>query len=82
MSGSMRCLVFMLFVIRFSTDQRQVYLAFRVEVDKDAKEHGVTKASEFANVYQKILDDERIRSSRVMVTKTAQIHTLDYRKKF
>ncbi|KAK3676628.1 hypothetical protein LTR78_003402 [Recurvomyces mirabilis] len=45
----------------------EVYLCYRVENDKDAVEHGVTKASDFANVYEMILDSPDVRSSRVCV---------------
>lgn len=43
----------------------EVYLMFRVEVDEDAAQHGVSSSSEFASVYEGILDNSEIRSSRV-----------------
>ncbi|KAM0717519.1 hypothetical protein Q7P37_007371 [Cladosporium fusiforme] len=45
----------------------EIYLCYRVENDKDAIEHGVTKSSEFANVYRILLDAADVRSSRVVV---------------
>lgn len=45
----------------------EIYLCYRVENDKDALEHDVTKSSDFANVYKMLLDAPEVRSSRVMV---------------
>ncbi|KAL3484244.1 hypothetical protein BJX62DRAFT_230404 [Aspergillus germanicus] len=45
----------------------EVYLALRVEVDEDARVHGVTSSSEFAGVYKAVLRNEGIRGSRVLV---------------
>jgi hypothetical protein len=45
----------------------EVYLALRVEVDEDAKVHGVTSSSEFAGVYETVLGNEGIRGERVWV---------------
>jgi hypothetical protein len=45
----------------------EVYLCYRVENDADAVEHGVTKSSDFANVYRILLDAPEVRSSRVVV---------------
>lgn len=45
----------------------EVYLAFRVEVDADAVEHGVTKSSEFAKVYEMLLAAPEVRGSRVLL---------------
>lgn len=45
----------------------EIYLCFRVENDADAVAHGVTKSSDFANVYRMLLDATDVRSSRVMV---------------
>jgi hypothetical protein len=59
----------------------EVYLAFRVEVDEDAEKHGVVKASEFAKVYELLLADEKVRSSRVWVVDTEDMQTLRYEKK-
>lgn len=60
----------------------EVFLAFRVEVDESAKEHGVTSATEFAKVYEGILADEGIRSSRVRVDEVKDIKTLKQAKLF
>ncbi|KAJ7143125.1 hypothetical protein C8R43DRAFT_1015656 [Mycena crocata] len=60
----------------------EVYLGFRVEVDVLAAEHKVTSASEFASVYEGILANPEIRSSRVRVDSTDDIKDLKYKKKF
>ncbi|KAL6831795.1 hypothetical protein V8C40DRAFT_159731 [Trichoderma camerunense] len=60
----------------------EVYLMFRVEVDEDAAQHGVTSASEFAAVYEGILSNPEIRSSRVRVASPADIKDLKWAKKF
>lgn len=60
----------------------EVYLMFRVEVDEDAAQHGVTSASEFAAVYEGILSNSEIRSSRVRVASPADIKDLKWAKKF
>jgi hypothetical protein len=60
----------------------EVYLALRVEVDEDAKAHGVTSASEFAGVYETILDREEIRSSRVWVEKVEDLRNVRFTRKF
>lgn len=60
----------------------EVYLAFRVEVDEAAAQHGVTSASEFAAVYQQLLDRPDIRSSRVRVDTVQDIKNLKFARKF
>ncbi|PVI05585.1 NAD(P)-binding protein [Periconia macrospinosa] len=46
----------------------EIYLALRVETDRSAVEHGVVRASEFANVYVEVLRaGERVRGKRVLV---------------
>jgi hypothetical protein len=60
----------------------ELYLGFRVEVDELAEHHGVTKASDFAKVYEKILDDPKVRSSRVRVESVEDIEKLRYQRKF
>ncbi|KAK5653753.1 hypothetical protein OQA88_7909 [Cercophora sp. LCS_1] len=60
----------------------EVYLAFRVEVDDDAVAHGVVKASEFAAVYEGILANSEIRSSRVSVWDVGGMTDLKWAKKF
>jgi hypothetical protein len=45
----------------------EVYLCYRVENDADAVEHGVTKSSDFGNVFRMLLDAPEVRSSRVVV---------------
>lgn len=60
----------------------EIYLAFRVEVDEDAVQHGVTKASDFGNVYELILANSEVRSSRVRVETVEDLKKLKYQKKF
>jgi NAD(P)-dependent dehydrogenase (short-subunit alcohol dehydrogenase family) len=60
----------------------EVYLALRVEVDEDAKAHGVTSASEFAGVYEAVLGREEIRSSRVCVEKVEDLRNVRFTRKF
>ncbi|CEL11651.1 hypothetical protein ASPCAL14751 [Aspergillus calidoustus] len=60
----------------------EVYLALRVEVDEDAKAHGVTSASEFAGVYEAVLGREEIRSSRVWVEKVEDLRNVRFTRKF
>ncbi|KAK3316912.1 hypothetical protein B0H66DRAFT_535147 [Apodospora peruviana] len=60
----------------------EIYLAFRVEVDELAAQHGVTPASEFAGVYEQILGRPEIRSSRVRVESVADIEELKFKRKF
>lgn len=59
----------------------EIYLNMRVEVDEDAEKHGVTKASDFAKVYEQILSQQDVRSSRVSVLKRQDIEVLQYKKK-
>ncbi|KAK5716509.1 hypothetical protein LTR15_009400 [Elasticomyces elasticus] len=61
----------------------EIYLCYRVEVDSDAEAHGVTKASDFANVYEMVLEDPDVRSSRVRVENEQEdLVKLKYAKKF
>ena len=60
----------------------EIYLSFRVEVDDLAAEHGVTKSSDFAKVYEMVLANERVRSSRVRVDDVADLEGLKWQKKF
>jgi hypothetical protein len=60
----------------------EVYLMFRVEVDAAAAEHGVSSSSEFASVYEGILANTEIRSSRVRVATPADFKDLKWAKKF
>ncbi|KAK3614110.1 hypothetical protein LTR56_027474 [Elasticomyces elasticus] len=54
-----------------------------IEVDRDAKLHGVTKASDFANVYEMVLGGRNVRSSRVRVENDKEdLKKLRYQKKF
>ncbi|KAJ5507306.1 Short-chain dehydrogenase/reductase SDR [Penicillium freii] len=64
--------------IRFN----EIYLSFRVEVDTDAVQHDVTKASDFGNVYEMILANPEVRSSRVRVDDVDDLKKLKYEKKF
>ncbi|KAL2803350.1 hypothetical protein BJX63DRAFT_412149 [Aspergillus granulosus] len=60
----------------------EVYLGLRVEVDEDAAMHGVTRASEFAGVYEAILAREEIRSSRVSVERVEELKDIRFMRKF
>ncbi|KAJ5817869.1 Short-chain dehydrogenase/reductase SDR [Penicillium robsamsonii] len=60
----------------------EIYLGFRVEIDELAVEHGVTKATEFANVYEMILATPDVRSSRIRVEDVDDLKKLKYQKKF
>ncbi|KAK0611346.1 hypothetical protein B0T14DRAFT_440603 [Immersiella caudata] len=64
--------------IRFN----EVYLAFRVEVDDDAAEHGVVRASDFSSVYELILSSPEVRSMRVRVDSKEDMKTLKYARRF
>jgi hypothetical protein len=59
----------------------EVYLGFRVEVDDDAARHGVVKASQFASVYEKLLDRPDIRGCRVSVLEQGDMEDLKYKTK-
>lgn len=39
----------------------ELYLAFRVEVDSSAEQHGVTKASTFGRIYDSVLSKTEVR---------------------
>lgn len=60
----------------------EVYLMFRVEVDEAAAQHGVSSSSEFASVYEAILSNPEIRSSRVRIASPADFTDLKWAKKF
>jgi NAD(P)-dependent dehydrogenase (short-subunit alcohol dehydrogenase family) len=60
----------------------EVYLCFRVEEDEGAAQHGVTSASEFASVYERLLERTDIRSSRVRVGTPDDIKDLKFARKF
>jgi hypothetical protein len=60
----------------------EIYLAFRVEVDEVAAQNGTTSASDFALVYEQILDRPDIRSSRVRVESVEDLKDLKYKRKF
>ncbi|KAK9769630.1 putative short-chain dehydrogenases/reductase [Seiridium cardinale] len=60
----------------------EVYLMFRVEVDEEAAKHGVTKASEFAFVYEEILARPEIRSARIRIETPEDIKNLKFARKF
>lgn len=60
----------------------EIYLGFRVEVDEDAVQHGVTKSSDFANVYEMILADPKVRGARVRADGVDDLKKLKYEKKF
>ncbi|KAK5163344.1 uncharacterized protein LTR77_010717 [Saxophila tyrrhenica] len=56
-------------------------LNIRVEVDAEAEKHGVMKASEYAKVYEGILEREEIEGSRVVVEGPGDVHELRAEKK-
>lgn len=60
----------------------EAYLALRVEFDEDAAVHGVTSASEYAAVYEAILEREDIRGARVGVKEVEDIKDLKAVPKF
>lgn len=60
----------------------EVYLALRVEFDEDAAVHGVNSASEFAAVYEAVLEREDIKSSRVVVANAQDINDFKVVPKF
>jgi len=60
----------------------EVYLMFRVEVDEDAAQHGVSSATEFSSVYEEILNRPEIRSSRVRVESPEDFKNVKFAKKF
>ncbi|KAA8650155.1 hypothetical protein EYZ11_013392 [Aspergillus tanneri] len=59
----------------------EIYLGYRVEVDEIAVQHG-TKSSDFGNVYELILANSEVRSSRVRVDNLDDLKKLKYQKKF
>jgi NAD(P)-dependent dehydrogenase (short-subunit alcohol dehydrogenase family) len=60
----------------------EVYLMFRVEVDEDAAQHGVSSSSEFSSVYEEVLTRQEIRSSRVTVETPEGFKNVKFAKKF
>lgn len=60
----------------------EIYLGFRVEIDEQAIQHGVTKASDFARVYEMVLDNPGVRGSRVRVDDTEDLKKLKFASKF
>ncbi|KAG8168263.1 hypothetical protein KVR01_003952 [Diaporthe batatas] len=60
----------------------EVFLMFRVEVDEDAVQHGVSKSSEFASHYEEILNRPDIRSSRIRIETPENFKNLKVTKKF
>jgi len=60
----------------------EIYLAYRVEVDEVAAQHGATKASDFGKVYELLLANPEVRSSRVRVEDLEDLKKLRYQKKF
>lgn len=60
----------------------EIYLGFRVEVDEVAVQNGTTKASDFGNVYELILANPEVRSSRVRVENLDDLKKLKYQRKF
>lgn len=60
----------------------EVFLCFRVENDEDAEAHGVVKASKFGRVFELILEDEKVRSSRVKVETREDMEVLKTQKRY
>jgi len=60
----------------------EIYLGSRVEVDEEATQHGVTTASEFGKVYELLLADSRVSSSRVRVENLEDLEKLRYERRF
>lgn len=56
----------------------EILLCYRVEKDEDALSHGVVKASDFANVYEMILADQHVRSSRIRVEDANDLKKLKF----
>lgn len=59
----------------------EVYLAMRVEVDSDAENSGMNKASDFAANYEQILAREDIRSCRINVLERDDFKNLKFKPK-
>ena len=59
----------------------EIYLGFRVEVDEVAVQHGVTKSSDFGNVYEMVLANSDVRSSRVRVNDLEDLKKLKWEKR-
>ena len=60
----------------------EIFLCFRVEVDEVAAHNGTVKATDFGEVYELLLDDPNVRSSRVQVETEADMSKLRYQKLF
>jgi hypothetical protein len=63
--------------IRFN----EVYLARRVEVDRDAEKSGAMKASDFAKNYQTLLGKPSVKGCRISVETYDDLTTLNYKPK-
>lgn len=78
--ANVACLENMKTNIRFN----ELYLRFRVEYDSnidDQNPQGKVKASKFAEVYERILQDENINGCRVRAITAADIDDVKYEKK-
>lgn len=64
--------------IRFN----EVYLGVRVEVDQSAAKTGAMKASDFASVYEQLIQRNDIRSCRVSVNSLKDMADLQFERKF
>ena len=60
----------------------EILLSFRVETDDIAVQNKVTKSTDFGKVYELLLDEEKVRSSRVRVDTEKDMSTLKYKKLF
>ncbi|KAF2829821.1 NAD(P)-binding protein [Ophiobolus disseminans] len=60
----------------------EIFLAFRVEVDEVAAKSGAVKATDFGKSYELLLDDEKVRSSRIRIETEADMSKLRYNKLF
>ncbi|KAI9147166.1 hypothetical protein HJFPF1_13198 [Paramyrothecium foliicola] len=59
----------------------EIYLSFRVELDDDADAHGVTRSSDFGEIYERLLERPDIRGMRVLALEPADIKDLKFEPK-
>lgn len=60
----------------------EIMLVFLVEVDEVTAKQGSVKTTDFGKVYELLLDDKEVRSSRVSVDDEADMETLRWKKLF
>ena len=56
----------------------EIYLGYRVEVDEVAAQYRIIKVSDFRKVYELILANPEVRSSRVQVDDLKDLKKLKY----